>query len=155
MRNRFGTIVQNISNAAHLEYRILFYKTRSPEDNMPLIPSLPTGVSSRNIQPHSPPLTGTYTISQGGVFLRVGASTDILASATPMNIQKALNEFYNSTEISVVQVQPSQLVDQIVYSINYVGIQDPLDLTIDVAGLSGGINSSFNLLITINRNYSD
>jgi hypothetical protein len=132
MRNASGSIIQNITLAAHLEYRIIFYKTRLTSEQLPLIASISTGVSSRTVQSHSAPISGTYTISQNGTLFQVGSSTNIAASSTAPIIQNALNIFYNSTEISVVQVAPSQLVDQIVFSINYIGIQDPLDFTIDV-----------------------
>lgn len=48
----------------------------------------------------------------------------------------------------------SQVEDQIIYSISYVGIDNPLPIELDISGLRGGANSTFLVSIVTNRNYS-
>jgi hypothetical protein len=55
----------------------------------------------------------------------------------------------------VEQVQPTQLLNQIVFSIVFYNVQDPLSISIDPTGLSGGMASLFNVTVIVNRPYSD
>ncbi len=106
-------------------------------------------------QRHSPSISGTYSILQNGIPLIVGSSTDIPANTYDSTLANAFNNYYNSSEITVNQVQFSQLADQIIFSIYFIGILNPPDISIDVSNLAGGKNDAFELSVVVNRNYSN
>lgn len=128
MKDQFNNIVDNISYARVVYYRIIFERTRRPVDLILPLCNLQVGISIYYKQQHSAPIAGSYSMIINGLPLLVNSKEQIPATATNWDLSRALNTFYNSSEITVSQVGNTYLVDQIVYTICYIGIDNPFPL---------------------------
>lgn len=155
MKDQFNNIVNNISQASFVSYQIIFYRSRQPADLFLPLCNVKVGITTFYSQQHSASIAGSYFIYIDNQPLLVNMKKQIPATATSWDLTHAFNLFYNSSEISVNQVADTYIIDQIVYTICYIGIDNPLPLSINPSLLTGGVNSNFTAIITTNRNFTD
>ena len=84
------------------------------------------------------PLLSTSRIT--GTITTLGAYR--LAFISPSLIADAFNQYYSASEIQVDQVIGTQLCDSVVFTIFFLGVQNPLPIQIDASGAVIQIDAS-------------
>ena len=108
-----------------------------------------TCCSVTRTQNHSAALAGTYRILLNGTTpLNISNNfnnyniRDIPTSTSPSLIANAFNQYYSASDIKVDQVFGTQLVDSVVFTIFFLGVQNPLPIQIDASGAVIQIDAS-------------
>jgi len=104
-------------------------------------------------------LSGTYRIILNAttpLYIPFNGSTtsNLPVNTSTSTIATALNQYYNVSYIRVEQVYDTAIIDQVVFTIYFLGVLNPLSFEVDSSWVTGGATNTIYTNVTINREYS-